>query len=162
MKTIFLIMTGFSLLFGGMTRDDAAQTVSDGATGLMWQDDANASTYRATWQGAIDYCEALTLGGYDDWRLPNINELKSIVDRSGVSPAMKEGFVNTGTGAYWSGTPHEGNRSYAWGVRFRSGNVYGHYKGDSYYVRCVQDIQELGGPGTGDAVGDTGGGGSTF
>ena len=33
------------------------------------------STHTDEWIGAIDYCESLDLGGKNDWRMPNINEL---------------------------------------------------------------------------------------
>ncbi|MBD3817235.1 MAG: DUF1566 domain-containing protein, partial [Halothiobacillus sp.] len=76
-----MMIAGASALSADFNRDDSKAIVNDNATGLSWHDDADASSYQATWQGAIDYCEALTLGGYDDWRLPNINELYTIVDR---------------------------------------------------------------------------------
>ena len=55
-------------------------TVSDSATGLMWQQ-ADDGTKRE-FDAAITYCEALSLGGQTDWRLPNIKELQSILDYS--------------------------------------------------------------------------------
>jgi hypothetical protein len=142
MKAIVLMLIGVGMLFGAITRDDTTQTVMDGATGLMWQDDGNASTYQATWQGAIDYCEALTLGGYDDWRLPNINELYSIIDWNKINPAMKEGFSNPSTGTYWSATSAAVYPSAAWNVRFSDGYMGGTVKDyNSYYVRCVRGGQ---------------------
>lgn len=58
--------------------DNGDGTISDYATGLMWQkaDDGTARD----WQSSIEYCENLELAGYDDWHLPNIKELQSIVD----------------------------------------------------------------------------------
>lgn len=53
-------------------------TVSDAATGRMWQQ-ADDGT-RRDWAEALAYCEALDLAGYDDWRLPDSKELQSIVD----------------------------------------------------------------------------------
>lgn len=56
-------------------------TVTDLATGLMWQqsDDGN----RRDWQTALADAEDSTLAGYSDWRLPNIKELQSIVKYGG-------------------------------------------------------------------------------
>ena len=53
-------------------------TITDNATGLMWQqaDSGNGMD----WEDALAYAESATLAGYDDWRLPNIKELQSIVD----------------------------------------------------------------------------------
>jgi len=70
MKKILLITTGLSLGLmadaNRFSRDDTTQIVTDTTTGLQWQDDANASSLTKKWTEAIDYCEALTLGGHDD------------------------------------------------------------------------------------------------
>ena len=57
--------------------DNGDGTISDLATGLMWlQDDLGPMN----WEDALAGCEALDYAGYDDWRLPDIKELQSIVD----------------------------------------------------------------------------------
>ncbi|RWX52030.1 hypothetical protein VU01_10499 [Candidatus Electrothrix marina] len=58
--------------------DNENGTVSDLATGLMWQQ-ADDGTAR-DWENALAYAEGLELAGHDDWRLPNAKELQSIVD----------------------------------------------------------------------------------
>ncbi|MFO6446118.1 DUF1566 domain-containing protein [Erythrobacter sp. NE805] len=80
------------------------QTISDRATGLMWQrrDDGRMRS----WAEALAYCNGLTLGGAKDWRLPNAKELHSIVDYT-RSPAIDPRFVLSDTAAYlWSSTTH--------------------------------------------------------
>ena len=52
----------------------------------MWQQATAPGTY--TWEQAFTYCENFTLGGYSDWRLPNRNELQSIVDYSRYNPSI--------------------------------------------------------------------------
>ena len=47
------------------------------SSGLVWQNPAPDDLMY--WQEAIDYCENLTLDGHDDWRLPTIDELRSLV-----------------------------------------------------------------------------------
>ena len=56
---------------------------NDPATNLTWQDpqkDAyNTADTGVIQPDAIRYCEELVLGGYNDWRLPNIDELRTLV-----------------------------------------------------------------------------------
>ncbi len=58
--------------------------VNDNLTGLMWVKNANLPNATKTWQGALDYVASINsdsgLCGYKDWRLPNINELVSLVN----------------------------------------------------------------------------------
>lgn len=135
MRAILLILIGFSVLNADFIK--TGDIVKDTVSKLEWQDDAISTAL--TWTAAIGHCENLTLGGYSDWRLPNINELKSIVDRSKDSPAIVNGFVNTGSTYYWSSTTNEGSRDYAWIVEFNSGSVYHNSKDSNSYVRCVRD-----------------------
>jgi len=139
MRKILLIMIGLSVgLMADFTRDAATGIVTDNKTGLQWQDNEVGST--AHWQDAIDRCEALELGGYSDWRLPNFNELISIVDISKVDPAIKDGFEHTASSYYWSSTTFERDKKNAWAVGFYYGNVSYDYKSIyyNYYVRCVR------------------------
>jgi hypothetical protein len=53
-------------------------TVTDAATGLLWQQADDGET--RDWEHALGYCENLVLAGRDDWRLPSVKELQSIVD----------------------------------------------------------------------------------
>jgi len=136
-KGIFL-----TLLFCGVAVADMSrigEIVTDSKTKLMWQDNAEASTVTRNWQGAIEYCEALKFGGHDDWRLPNINELKSITDRTRNNPAINPAFVNVTTNNYyWSSTSISGNASNAWIVGFYYGYVNHGNKDGNTYRRCVR------------------------
>jgi len=60
--------------------DNGDGTITDRATGLIWMQDDNG--VGVLWQDALNYCETLSLGRADDWRLPNIKELHSVVDYS--------------------------------------------------------------------------------
>ena len=75
------------------------------------------------------------------WRLPTIQELKSIVDYTKCNPATKlEGIKSE---FYWSSSPSVSGSSGAWGVNFYGGfDYYYGTKGYNYYVRCVRTLED--------------------
>ena len=135
MKQILLITLGLSaFLWADFTR--ANNIVTDSTTLLEWQDDEIGSTMN--WESAIAQCEALSLDGRS-WRLPNINELKTIIDDSKFSPAIVGIFTNTGSSTYWSSTTYDGGTNFAWSVDFLQGRSLNDNDkvNDNRYVRCV-------------------------
>lgn len=146
MRVIFLIIIGFStLLYADFSK--ANGVVTDTITKLEWQDDYsdNGGTIKkTTWSEAINYCEALSLDGKSDWRLPNINELISLVDDTRYAPAINTVFENTISfnSGYWSSTARANvsNSSSAWYIAFVSGqrNTAPKGYGYTYCVRCVR------------------------
>ncbi|WP_027186517.1 DUF1566 domain-containing protein [Desulfovibrio inopinatus] len=117
--------------------------VLDTITNLMWPQKETTSS-RKDWEGALAYCEDLTLDGYSDWRLPNINELESLLDltrETGIDPTFE-----TPTGQYWSSTTSPvnptsslyPNKGYAYDLSFGSGQIWYFYKFSEFYVRCVR------------------------
>ena len=52
----------------------------DPSTGLMWPLKDNGKD--VTWHEAVSYCRDLRLAGLSDWRLPTLDELASLVDKS--------------------------------------------------------------------------------
>ena len=139
MKQIILILIGLStLVLADYSRDNTTQIVTN-TTGLQWQDNSDAKTVTKTWTEAIDYCEALTLGGESDWRLPNVNELYSLADKTKANPAIDNTFQNVVSGKYWSSTTVVGHESFAWDINFDYySNGSWDNKSDSYHVRCVR------------------------
>lgn len=112
-------------------------TVLDSATGLMWQQQLDGTA--RTWQQALDYCAALSLGGHSDWELPQIKELRSIIDSSRYSPAIDTSvFPNTVSAYYWSATVNAASTDYAWILGFDYGLVGGNVKDTNYHVPCVR------------------------
>ena len=59
------------------------EIVTDSTTRLIWQKDPEDST--KTWKNALSYCENLEHAGLSNWRLPNNNELASLIDNDGSS-----------------------------------------------------------------------------
>ncbi len=121
------------------------QTVLDAKMGLMWQDDADAKIVSKDWKGAIDYCKNLSLAGYNDWRLPNYNEMESIVDYNWINPAINRSFKNIATSLeatnyYWTSTTNK-----FWKNPFLFGFFFGNNtssfgKSGTHRVRCVRSV----------------------
>lgn len=133
-----------NMMPSNLSRDESSKIVTDWTTGLQWQDDESADTTRLSWEEAIDYCEnTLTLGGWLDWRMPNANELFSIMDHSRRDPAIDTSvFVNTDislTTPTWTSTTNHSATEKAWGVYFGTGLfLSGGTKTFTYNVRCVR------------------------
>ena len=121
-----------------LVRDDSKELVIDKNTGLMWQDNVDAKTIRKNRKDAKQYCRSLVFAGYDDWYLPRIKELKSIVDKSKFDPAIKFGFKNVVSGHYWSSSPNLSDIVIALNVDFKSGQSYNNTRKGKGYVRCVR------------------------
>jgi hypothetical protein len=64
--------------------DNGDGTVTDTVTGLMWQQDPGD---KVSYAEAVEGAEAFELAGYDDWRLPTIKELYSLILFSGTDPS---------------------------------------------------------------------------
>lgn len=123
--------------------DNGDGTITDYATGLMWQkaDDGIGKD----WEEALSYSENLKLAAYSDWRLPNAKELQSIVDYSRSpqntdSPAInpvfestqiKDPYENLGHYPfYWTSTTHlDGQNPYASAVYIAFGEAQGQMNG---------------------------------
>jgi len=129
---------------GGQTQsayvDNGNGTVTDTSTGLMWQQAYSPGT--GTWEQALAYCEGLNLGGYTDWRLPTVNELRSLLDYSRYESMINATyFPGTVSSFYWSSTTDAEFTDRACGVGFYDGYDSGHNKYNSTYVRAVRGGQ---------------------
>ncbi|MCP4217629.1 MAG: DUF1566 domain-containing protein, partial [bacterium] len=105
----------------GKFSDNEDGTVTDAETGLMW---LQTTSGPFSWEDALNYCENGAWANYEDWRLPNRNELQSLVDYSVSNPSIDtDYFPDTEASRYWSSTPYEGIRSPALScfVLFRRG-----------------------------------------
>ena len=136
--------------------DNGNGSITDNATGLTWMQ-ADSGT-GMNWSDALNYCEASTSNGFDDWRLPDAKELQSIVDYS-RSPAIDPIFYVTPITAengstdypfYWTGTTHaSSNGAGDFAVYISFGTAYGIMNGQ------VMDVHGAGAqrsdPKTGDA-----------
>ena len=132
---------GYALCVRGGRQDQAAigpkqestpsGTVTDQATGLMWQKKSDG--IERNWEAAKSYCGDLTLAGYSDWELPSKDVLKDMFEKKNLfDPYNRESW-------YWSSTSNVDSSSSAWFANFYSDSVFYGSKSGSYYARCVRD-----------------------
>ncbi|HBA87734.1 MAG TPA: hypothetical protein DCZ75_07015 [Geobacter sp.] len=121
-------------------RDNGDGTLSDLLSGLDWTRDANAPGPAAcspgltkNWQSALSYAKCLNDNAYlgkSDWRLPNVNELRTLLHggKGTVSTWLTEsGFINVASGRYKSSTAGIGNLVLTpWTVNMDDGSVQGY------------------------------------
>ena len=113
--------------------DNGDGTVTDGVTGLLWQQAATLNLY--AWSDAVAFCSALVLAGRTDWRLPSAIELVSIVDYGQSNPNINGTyFPDAPPAALWSSSF---GPTYAWKVDFSDGNTATADVTATYNVRCV-------------------------
>ena len=152
--------------------DNCDGTITDNNTGLMWEKKTNldATTNFANlhdadnayywtqsgvginetiwdWLEDVNAEGGLGYAGHNDWRIPNIRELQSIVDYSRFKPMINPVFDPTVFGAivsrHWSSTTHP-NAPFgdptAWSTLFSDGLINGDYgwKGIPHLVRAVR------------------------
>jgi hypothetical protein len=105
-------------------------------------DYVGAAAQTGTFAQAIAGCESLSVDGKSDWRLPNINELLTLVNRyksSGV--AFYDDFKSNTTGLYFSSTTRADDTTKAWIVNFSDGqDVIGTAKTNTRQYRCVRTM----------------------
>ncbi|MBN8090624.1 DUF1566 domain-containing protein [Vibrio vulnificus] len=130
--------------------DNGDGTVIHHTTGLIWQrcslgqswdgTDCTGAATTFTWQQALAAGAQHTLAGFSDWRLPNKNELASIVEYRCFYPAINsQMFPNMpSSGWYWSSSPNADNSNYAWYVHFNNGYVFHGNKDNYSHVRLVR------------------------
>ena len=105
----------------------------------MWE--MNPDTALRNWTPACSHCYQREVGGRKGWRLPTIEELASLVDKSvSGSPKLPAGhpFTNVQSYYYWSSPTSAGFTSFAWNVCFYDGGVNYYDKSNDFYVWCVR------------------------
>lgn len=138
--------TQFTVLGNGIVRDTK--------TGLMWQQcslgqsfadttcSGSASNY--TWRQALQAADAFNqaggFAGFTDWRIPNLKELASILERQCQYPSINLAIFPTTAdySGYWSASVVSPLQYGAMAVLFTRGQLYGVTGDDTYHVRLVR------------------------
>lgn len=116
-------------------------------TGLTWE--ATPDATRMRWSDALSYCAALTTGGHDDWRLPSVKELITLIDHSRTSGAAVwsefDATVDTNYDSFWTSSPDASssmNPGRVWVVRMYTGqeSTSSFDSGTLLKVRCVRGL----------------------
>jgi hypothetical protein len=104
----------------------------DRLTERMWLQPGEEMQRPVAWENALEDIQGLNeerVGGYTDWRLPNIRELESLVDLNRHSPALAPGYpIEAVAEGYWSSTTSAYETRYAWVLYPRDGAVGVGYK----------------------------------
>lgn len=109
-------------------------------TGLVWQRDCQLLM---PWQDAINYVESLG----NNWRLPTIDELSSLIDRTRYHPASK--FPNmSARETLWSSSPVVADATtFSWSVNFTIGDIHAARTDHRRNARCIRsEFTDIGFP----------------
>lgn len=127
-------------------KDNGDGTISDIVTGLMWQKSPDGAA-KKTFRNAVDGAKSCRTGGHEDWRLPTIKELYSLIDFSGgmalqpPKPYIDTRYFGFSYGdeskgersidsQYWSSTEYlgktMGGNATVFGVNFADGRIKGY------------------------------------
>lgn len=162
---LFFCLGLFIMASCGDDDDDDDNMWSDPPSGLTWQNPPSSDIMR--WENAVAYCENLNFDGHDDWRLPTISELRSLIQ--GCAPTETGGLCGVTDDCldtscmqgncycdyeegscygsmetfgkcqyYWSSSIVEDYVDTAWYVNFGEGRI--EHNGISFesYARCVR------------------------
>jgi C1A family cysteine protease len=142
--------------------DSTDETWTDSSTGLMWMVDSPNATY--THSQAESYCNNLGFGGYSDWRLPSLGELRTVdvgcteMDYCEVGLTCDDStsscwdrtqcecdnedwsdlFLEK-TAFYWSSSIVSNEGGKYWGLESKHSNLEPLPEGYYLYVNCVRD-----------------------
>ena len=138
--------------------DNNNGTISDTTTGLMWSKcylghsgmqcevggtGSSGNPTQMDWQAALIAADSSNLSGYDDWRLPNIKELVTIIERSCVGPAINSTIfprvpmTQTNT---WTSSKSNLFNEQTFVVNFYIGNTSAYSRDTLNYVRLVRSL----------------------
>lgn len=114
-------------------------TVKDTKTHLMWKRGPEVGEY--TWDNAMQqFGSNVSFAGYDDWRMPTIDELKTLSSKDALKELKQKVFWGLSE-KFWSASPHVNYRDCAWYVYFNNGSDNWSDKNNAFQVRLVRSGQ---------------------
>jgi hypothetical protein len=129
--------------------DNLNGTVTDNLTGLTWEQKTAANEQTLYYYSdAVNYCETLSLGGHDDWRVPTRKEYSTILNLGRVSPALDITYFPYYTSNeiyYWTISPYKIDPTKMWTVQISFGTIEKYPYGEEVWplkVRCVRGSAE--------------------
>ena len=128
--------------------DNQNGTVTDNCTKLIWLKKADCFD-KQTWIEAVDKVRQLATGqcgltddsAANDWRLPNVKELQSLIDFSQSKPMLSKGYPFTNVQTrdyYWSSTKDAKESSHRWRVSIGNGSLFTNIICHPHYVWPVR------------------------
>jgi len=127
---------------------DAEPVVNDSQSGLMWQscvaglrdnDCSGGIALGIGWEGALAYCDSLTWHGYCDWRLPDLHEVRTLLNWNTSAPFLNhEAFPGTPVGYHWTASARAGGFLAAWLVGISYATLIQGDRAMPQFFRCVR------------------------
>jgi hypothetical protein len=143
MKKLLILLFVFLYLEGSNNLYKRGELVIDKQNNLIWQDTKDNIMLRMTQEKAIEHCEKLSFSGLSNWRLPSVEEYKTIIDKTRDDENMiKKIFHYNLPVNYWASdrTWIRNFGRYGYYIFFKSGTAY--YQNRTYlkFVRCVHSL----------------------
>lgn len=115
------------------------EVVTDGTTGLSWNQNASPGTFPMSWSEAFEYVDQLNRlshNGINNWRLPSRRELFSLISHQHINPALPDGhpFTDVFSGYYWTSSVCRRLADQAWYIHLGGGRIYRGMKYGSYML----------------------------
>ncbi|HRI07311.1 MAG TPA: DUF1566 domain-containing protein [Nannocystaceae bacterium] len=122
----------------------SGEVVRDNKTGLSWE--RAPSAVKREWGAARSACDGSTLGGFDDWRIPRVEELKTLFETTPPTTQLAADHPFTVTSEErWTSTGDPARRT---AVLVANGNIFGHAVSDALAVWCVRGGSNTAYPGS--------------
>ena len=110
--------------------------------GICYDYDVNSESTYCNTEAFVNRVNNVGLCGSKDWRMPDINELSSIVNLGRISPSIDTNyFPNTSSNHYWSASPSASSSGYAWRIYFYDGYDDTAFSSNNHRVRLVRSEQ---------------------